>query len=283
MSRPASEERREALARHRHPDRGRRAGDTRKGPEVLTVGCRRPSKKSSGTWPRARDREPDRRCDVLIVGGGAVGSALACALAELPLDLVLVEAHEVRTLEQPSFDQRVTALANGSQQILAGLKSVAARSRVTPRPSARSISRSEAGSARRASTPPRKASRRSATRSRTRRSVECCGSGSRPRRGSRTSRRRSMRALDTARRGAVGDESTRRASVHVHARSSRRGRRRAVGGARGARRRCARHDYAQRAIDLQLRTEAPPRGARSSASRRAGRSRSCHSRAAAPP
>jgi 2-octaprenyl-6-methoxyphenol hydroxylase len=62
-----------------------------------------------------------RDCDVLIVGGGAVGSALACALAELPLDTVLVEAHEVRLLEQPSFDARVTALANGSQRILASL------------------------------------------------------------------------------------------------------------------------------------------------------------------
>ena len=60
-------------------------------------------------------------CDVLIVGGGAVGSALACALAELPLDLVLVEAHEIKNLEQPSFDQRTTALANGSQKILAAL------------------------------------------------------------------------------------------------------------------------------------------------------------------
>ncbi len=59
--------------------------------------------------------------DVLIVGGGMVGSALACALAELPLDVLLVEAHDVRALEQPSFDQRVTALANGSQQILAAL------------------------------------------------------------------------------------------------------------------------------------------------------------------
>jgi len=66
--------------------------------------------------------EPAHRdCDVLIVGGGAVGSALACALAQLPLDVVLVEAQEARLLEQPSFDTRVTALANGSQQILASL------------------------------------------------------------------------------------------------------------------------------------------------------------------
>ncbi len=62
-----------------------------------------------------------RDCDVLIAGGGAVGSALACALAELPLSVVLVEARAPELLEQPSFDARVTALANGSQQILAGL------------------------------------------------------------------------------------------------------------------------------------------------------------------
>jgi 2-octaprenyl-6-methoxyphenol hydroxylase len=62
-----------------------------------------------------------RVCDVLIAGGGPVGSALACALAELPLQTVLVEAREPRLREQPSFDARVTALANGSQQILAAL------------------------------------------------------------------------------------------------------------------------------------------------------------------
>jgi len=64
---------------------------------------------------------PRRDCDVLIAGGGAVGSALACALGELPLDVVLVEAQQVQLLAQPSFDARVTALANGSQQILSGL------------------------------------------------------------------------------------------------------------------------------------------------------------------
>ncbi len=57
-------------------------------------------------------------CDVLIVGGGLVGSLLANALARLPLRTVLVEARRVDTLESPSFDGRATALANGSQRVL---------------------------------------------------------------------------------------------------------------------------------------------------------------------
>ena len=57
-------------------------------------------------------------CDVLIVGGGLVGSLLANALARLPLRIVLVEARRVDTLESPSFDGRATALANGSQRVL---------------------------------------------------------------------------------------------------------------------------------------------------------------------
>ena len=60
-------------------------------------------------------------CDVLIVGGGLVGSALAVALADTPLRVVLVEASDPAVLEQPSFDARVTALANGSKRILAAM------------------------------------------------------------------------------------------------------------------------------------------------------------------
>lgn len=56
--------------------------------------------------------------DVLIVGGGLVGSLLANALSGLELDVVLVEARRVDLLEQPSFDGRATALANGSQRVL---------------------------------------------------------------------------------------------------------------------------------------------------------------------
>jgi len=73
------------------------------------------------TAPRDGDVHRDVPCDVLIAGGGAVGSALACALGELPLDVVLVELLQPQLLAQPSFDARVTALANGSQQILSGL------------------------------------------------------------------------------------------------------------------------------------------------------------------
>ena len=64
---------------------------------------------------------PPLDCDVLVVGGGLVGSTLAHALAQIPVDTVLVEEREPGRLEQPGFDNRATALANGSQRILRGL------------------------------------------------------------------------------------------------------------------------------------------------------------------
>ena len=56
--------------------------------------------------------------DVVIIGGGLAGSALALALSQTPLSVVLIEARDPSQLQQPSFDDRATALANGSKRIL---------------------------------------------------------------------------------------------------------------------------------------------------------------------
>src|SRR5688572_13839392 len=59
--------------------------------------------------------------DVAIVGGGLVGASLALALAKLQLSVALIEAAPFGTAEQPSFDDRSTALSNGSRRIFEGL------------------------------------------------------------------------------------------------------------------------------------------------------------------
>jgi 2-octaprenyl-6-methoxyphenol hydroxylase len=56
--------------------------------------------------------------DVAIVGGGMVGASLAVALAPLGLKVALVEAIPHDSASQPSFDERTTALSNGSRRIL---------------------------------------------------------------------------------------------------------------------------------------------------------------------
>jgi len=53
-------------------------------------------------------------CDLAICGGGMVGATLALALAPLPLATILIEAAPPGTTEPPSFDERTTALSNGS-------------------------------------------------------------------------------------------------------------------------------------------------------------------------
>lgn len=61
------------------------------------------------------------RSDVLIVGGGLVGASLALALGRAGLDVAVVEAHPFRINEQPNYDDRSIALAQGSQRIFAGM------------------------------------------------------------------------------------------------------------------------------------------------------------------
>jgi 2-octaprenyl-6-methoxyphenol hydroxylase len=56
--------------------------------------------------------------DIAVVGGGMVGAALAVALAPLKLRVAVIEAIAHNAATQPSFDERTTALSNGSQRIL---------------------------------------------------------------------------------------------------------------------------------------------------------------------
>ena len=62
-----------------------------------------------------------RSTDVAVCGGGLVGATLALALADLGLDVVLIEAHPFGAFGQPSFDDRTTALSNGSRRIFEAL------------------------------------------------------------------------------------------------------------------------------------------------------------------
>jgi len=56
--------------------------------------------------------------DVAIVGGGMVGASLALALAATRLRVVVIEAVAPESAQQPSFDDRTTALGNGARRIL---------------------------------------------------------------------------------------------------------------------------------------------------------------------
>lgn len=56
--------------------------------------------------------------DLLVAGGGLVGTSLARALAGSPLRIALVEAIPPGDAGQPSFDDRSTALAPSSRRLL---------------------------------------------------------------------------------------------------------------------------------------------------------------------
>jgi 2-octaprenyl-6-methoxyphenol hydroxylase len=58
------------------------------------------------------------KVDVAIVGGGMVGASLGVALAPLGIRVALIESIAHNAVSQPSFDERTTALSNGSRRIL---------------------------------------------------------------------------------------------------------------------------------------------------------------------
>jgi 2-octaprenyl-6-methoxyphenol hydroxylase len=60
----------------------------------------------------------ERSTDIAIVGGGLVGASLALALAGSRHRIALIESIRPEAAEQPSFDERTTALGNGSRRVL---------------------------------------------------------------------------------------------------------------------------------------------------------------------
>ena len=64
----------------------------------------------------------EEQFDILIMGGGMVGSTLACALAHLPLRIAIVDPNKFTAPENPTqFDLRVSAITRASQQIFEAL------------------------------------------------------------------------------------------------------------------------------------------------------------------
>jgi 2-octaprenylphenol hydroxylase len=75
------------------------------------------------------------RPHIAIVGGGMVGTALACALAEADFAVTVLEAHPPQPREQwPDYDLRVSAITRASQRIFENLAAwpVMVAERVTP-------------------------------------------------------------------------------------------------------------------------------------------------------
>ena len=62
-----------------------------------------------------------KQWDVVIVGGGMVGASFALALRTTKLRTLLIEGVPPDSTAQPSFDERTTALGNGSRQIFESL------------------------------------------------------------------------------------------------------------------------------------------------------------------
>ena len=60
--------------------------------------------------------------DIIIAGGGMVGASLTAALAPLNLRVAVIEAHAPSSDNQPSYDDRTTAISHGSRQIFSSMQ-----------------------------------------------------------------------------------------------------------------------------------------------------------------
>ena len=60
-----------------------------------------------------------RSYDVILSGGGLVGLSLAIALADAGLEVAVVDRLDPATVVDEPFDGRASAIARGSQHVLA--------------------------------------------------------------------------------------------------------------------------------------------------------------------
>jgi 2-octaprenyl-6-methoxyphenol hydroxylase len=65
--------------------------------------------------------DPHLCVDIAVAGGGLVGASLALALSKLRMKVALIEASPFGAADQPSFDDRTTALSNGSRRVFEGV------------------------------------------------------------------------------------------------------------------------------------------------------------------
>lgn len=54
--------------------------------------------------------------DIIIIGGGAVGAALACALSSSNLTIAVIEAVSAKADIQPSYDDRGLSISLSSKK-----------------------------------------------------------------------------------------------------------------------------------------------------------------------
>src|SRR5260221_4848271 len=80
-------------------------------------------KPSAAPHPRAMaDAPSETRVELIVVGGGLVGLTLAIACAEAGIEVAVIDREDPATMLAEPFDGRTTAIAHGSQQVLAGVR-----------------------------------------------------------------------------------------------------------------------------------------------------------------